>query len=81
MKKEERLRKLKLLNEFCQQSGLKEDELEELFLDAQQIARGASFDIYYDILSDKIPMTLEEAPEMLTRAIGMIVRPLSESIR
>ena len=41
----------------------------------------ASFDIYYDILSDKIPMTLEEAPEMLTRAIGMIVRPLSESIR
>ena len=48
MKKEERLRKLKLLNEFCQQSGLKEDELEELFLDAQQIARGASFDIYYD---------------------------------
>ena len=41
----------------------------------------AAFDIYCDILLDKIPLTLEEAPEMLTRAIGMIVRPLSESIR
>lgn len=48
MKKEERLRKLKLLNEFCRKSGLKENELEELFWDAQKIAQGASFDIYYD---------------------------------
>ena len=48
MKKEERLRKLKLLNEFCQKSGLKENELEELFWEAQKIAQGASFDIYYD---------------------------------
>ena len=48
MKKEERLRKLKMLNEFCQKSGLKENELEELFWNAKKIAQGASFDIYYD---------------------------------
>lgn len=48
MKKEERLRKLKLLKEFCEKSGLKENELEELFWNAQKIAQGASFDIYYD---------------------------------
>ena len=48
MKKEEILRKLKLLKEFCEKSGLKENELEELLFVARHITQEASLDIYYD---------------------------------